>query len=395
MKIILMLVLVAIALYLYRRTQAVAKQELDKTDSNATAHSSSSEVTQPSSPAATDTADAEHKELDKPAADVVLGDSVINAPQSTPATLVDEPSTTANTSPVDTQQAELTTKPDAELNDSETTDTLSHAKSPSVNASPVDTPNIKLTTEPDAELNDSETTDTLSHAKSPSVNASPVDTPNIKLTTEPDAELNDSEITDTLSHAKSPSVNASPVDSPKIKLTTEPDAEPNDSETTESLTHAETGSADTSATAVSTLQAGGLSLEPAKGDWASESLQQQVEVANNATDLQGQHDGLVSVINHCYKMRKQADYCQYGAALQLTYLELYRSLHQQHVAQKNTDDIKAPAFMQLSTLLNDVGQFDEALKVCQQALEYQLTDGTVTGFEGRIKRIEKAKAKAS
>ena len=321
MKIILMLVLVAIALYLYRRTQAVAKQELDKTDSNATAHSSSSEVAQPSSPAATDTTDAEHKELDKPAADAVLGDSVINAPQSTSATLVDEPSTTANTSPVDTQEAELTTKPDAELNDSETTDTLSHAKSPSVNASPVDTPNIKLTTEPDAE--------------------------------------------------------------------------PNDSETPESLTHAETRSVDTSATAVSTLQAGGLSLESAKGDWASESLQQQVEVANNATDLQGQHDGLVSVINHCYKMRKQADYCQYGAALQLTYLELYRSLHQQHVAQKNTDDIKAPAFMQLSTLLNDVGQFDEALKVCQQALEYQLTDGTVTGFEGRIKRIEKAKAKAS
>ncbi|NCP70509.1 MAG: hypothetical protein COW76_12705 [Shewanella sp. CG18_big_fil_WC_8_21_14_2_50_42_11] len=321
MKIILMLVLVAIALYLYRRTQAVAKQELDKTDSNATEHSSSSEVAQPSSPAATDTADAEHKELDKPAADVVLGDSVINAPQSTSATLVDEPSTTANTSPVDTQQAELTTEPDAELNDSETTDTLSHANSPSVNASPVDTPNVKLTTKPDAEPNDSETTDTL--------------------------------------------------------------------------THDETGSADTSATAVSTLQAGGLSLEPAKGDWASESLQQQVEVANNATDLQGQHDGLVSVINHCYKMRKQADYCQYGAALQLTYLELYRSLHQQHVAQKNTDDIKAPAFMQLSTLLNDVGQFDEALKVCQQALEYQLTDGTVTGFEGRIKRIEKAKAKAS
>jgi len=358
MKIILMLVLVAIALYLYRRTQAVAKQELDKTDSNATEHSSSSEVAQPSSPAATDTADAEHKELDKPAADVVLGDSVINAPQSTSATLVDEPSTTANTSPVDTQQAELTTEPDAELNDSETTDTLSHAKSPSVNASPVDTQQAELTTKPDAELNDSETTDTLSHANSPSVNASPVDTPNVKLTTKPDAE-------------------------------------PNDSETTDTLTHDETGSADTSATAVSTLQAGGLSLEPAKGDWASESLQQQVEVANNATDLQGQHDGLVSVINHCYKMRKQADYCQYGAALQLTYLELYRSLHQQHVAQKNTDDIKAPAFMQLSTLLNDVGQFDEALKVCQQALEYQLTDGTVTGFEGRIKRIEKAKAKAS
>ena len=138
-----------------------------------------------------------------------------------------------------------------------------------------------------------------------------------------------------------------------------------------------------------------LNLNRVEGDWASESFLQQIDAANNANDLQSQHNGLASVINHCYKMRKQADYCQYGAALQLTYLDLYRSLHQQYVSQKSTDEIKSPAFMQLSTLLNDVGQFDEAIKVCEQALEYQLTDGTVTGFEGRIKRIEKAKAKAN
>ncbi|MBB1440542.1 hypothetical protein H5202_18065, partial [Shewanella sp. SG41-4] len=138
-----------------------------------------------------------------------------------------------------------------------------------------------------------------------------------------------------------------------------------------------------------------LNLNRVEGDWASESFLQQVDAANNANDLQSQHNGLASVINHCYKMRKQADYCQYGAALQLTYLEVYRSLHQQNTTHKSTDEIKSPAFMQLSTLLNDVGQFDAAIKVCEQALEYQLTDGTVTGFEGRIKRIEKAKAKAS
>jgi hypothetical protein len=138
-----------------------------------------------------------------------------------------------------------------------------------------------------------------------------------------------------------------------------------------------------------------LSLNRVEGDWASESFLQQVDAANNANDLQSQHNGLASVINHCYKMRKQSDYCQYGAALQLTYVGLYRSLHQQYVSQKSTDEIKSPAFMQLSTLLNDVGQFDEAIKVCEQALEYQLTDGTVTGFDGRIKRIEKAKTKAS
>ncbi|MGS0724275.1 hypothetical protein, partial [Shewanella sp. 30m-9] len=86
-----------------------------------------------------------------------------------------------------------------------------------------------------------------------------------------------------------------------------------------------------------------LNLNRVEGDWASESFLQQIDAANNANDLQSQHNGLASVINHCYKMRKQADYCQYGAALQLTYLDLYRSLHQQYVSQKSTDEIKSPA----------------------------------------------------
>ncbi len=51
--------------------------------------------------------------------------------------------------------------------------------------------------------------------------------------------------------------------------------------------------------------------------------------------------------------------------------------------------------MHLSTLLNDTGMFDKAIEVCQKAITYGLSDGTVTGFEGRISRIEKAKAKAN
>ncbi|MCL1112033.1 hypothetical protein L2703_00180 [Shewanella basaltis] len=138
-----------------------------------------------------------------------------------------------------------------------------------------------------------------------------------------------------------------------------------------------------------------LSLPTVKGDWASDSFAQLVNAANVANDPQSQHDALASVINHCYKMRKQNDYCQYGAKLELTYLDLFRAVYQQQVAHDGASDLKAPAFMQLSTLLNDTGQFEKAISVCQQAIEYQLTDGTVTGFEGRINRIEKAKAKAS
>ncbi|WP_372940632.1 hypothetical protein [Shewanella sp.] len=137
-----------------------------------------------------------------------------------------------------------------------------------------------------------------------------------------------------------------------------------------------------------------VSLAAVKGDWASDSFKQLVEAANNAVEPQAQHDAVADVVGHCYKMRKQADYCQYGAALKMLYLDLFSVIYQQH-DKNGSDEIKAPAFMQLSTLLNDTGEFEQAISVCQQALEYQLTDGTVTGFEGRISRIEKAKAKAS
>lgn len=297
MKVILTVILIAIALYLYRRTQAVAKQERDKTDRNATSHSSS-EVAQPLT-----------------AADEVL----------TEVTVKTDELISVDVDPVD----EFSEKPTAPVEQV---------------CEPVDA--VKIAPEPTKPKT----------PKSESIVTEAVSAPEVAPKDVATANEN--------------KANVSNADAePKVSATAEVDA-PSD-------------------------QGLSLSLNRVEGDWASESFLQQVDAANNANDLQSQHNGLASVINHCYKMRKQSDYCQYGAALQLTYVGLYRSLHQQYVSQKSTDEIKSPAFMQLSTLLNDVGQFDEAIKVCEQALEYQLTDGTVTGFEGRIKRIEKAKTKAS
>lgn len=315
MKVILTVILIAIALYLYRRTQAVAKQERDKTDRNATSHSSS-EVAQPLT-AADDTtmAESEHVVMDKSAADEVL----------TEVTVKTDELISVDVDPVD----EFSEKPTAPVEHvGEAVDAVEIA------------PEL---TKPKTPKSESIVTEVVS---APEVAPKDVATANENKASENNADAE-----------------------PKVSATAEVDA-PSD-------------------------QGLSLSLNRVEGDWASESFLQQVDAANNANDLQSQHNGLASVINHCYKMRKQSDYCQYGAALQLTYVGLYRSLHQQYVSQKSTDEIKSPAFMQLSTLLNDVGQFDEAIKVCEQALEYQLTDGTVTGFEGRIKRIEKAKTKAS
>jgi hypothetical protein len=138
-----------------------------------------------------------------------------------------------------------------------------------------------------------------------------------------------------------------------------------------------------------------ISLVPVKGGWASDTFSQLVANFPTDGDVQSQHQGLSDVIGHCYKLRKQSDYCQYGANLADTYQALFAQLLKWQKAEKVPLEQKGLGFMQLTTLLNDTGQFDSAMSVCQQAIDYQLDDGTVTGFAGRLIRVEKAKAKAS
>ncbi|MEZ9142584.1 MULTISPECIES: hypothetical protein [unclassified Shewanella] len=130
---------------------------------------------------------------------------------------------------------------------------------------------------------------------------------------------------------------------------------------------------------------------PTTGAWAGEVFTGLVAKHDVNADTAVQHQSLLNIIGHSYKLRKQAEYCQYGAQLTDIYLSTFEQYQQDN---KIAADEKGPGFMQLSTMLNDTKQFDKAIVVCQQAMTYQLSDGTVTGFEGRINRIEKAKSKA-
>lgn len=50
---------------------------------------------------------------------------------------------------------------------------------------------------------------------------------------------------------------------------------------------------------------------------------------------------------------------------------------------------RVPTFQHLATVLTEDGRFDEAVAVCEQAIAYDLHDGTQSGFEGRIQRIRR------
>lgn len=130
----------------------------------------------------------------------------------------------------------------------------------------------------------------------------------------------------------------------------------------------------------------------ALGSWANVTLARAAEEYQSAETALARYNALQNVIAECYKQRKSTEYLAYGAALHGLYLALF---HSANTEKPKELELKTPGFMQLATLLNDTQDFDKAIALCQEAIKLGLTDGTVTGFEGRISRIEKAQAKAT
>ncbi|ABZ78525.1 conserved hypothetical protein [Shewanella halifaxensis HAW-EB4] len=129
--------------------------------------------------------------------------------------------------------------------------------------------------------------------------------------------------------------------------------------------------------------------------WANPKLTKALADFEQASDTPAQYLAVSTAIAECYKQRKHSEYVQYGATLSQSYLELFSAYVKSLKAENPDAEVKGAAMMHLSTLLNDNGEFDSAISICKTAIEYGLTDGTVTGFEGRITRIDKAKAKAN
>ncbi|WP_413490294.1 hypothetical protein [Shewanella baltica] len=130
----------------------------------------------------------------------------------------------------------------------------------------------------------------------------------------------------------------------------------------------------------------------APGAWANVTLVRAFEEYQGATSASARYTALQNMVAECYKQRKSADYLNYGAQLAEEYVALFQAASAE---QGKDTELKSSGFLHLATLLNDTQAFDAAIVICRKALALGLSDGTVTGFEGRINRIEKAQAKAA
>ena len=130
-------------------------------------------------------------------------------------------------------------------------------------------------------------------------------------------------------------------------------------------------------------------------DWANHHLataQANYQASSNPKEA---YLAISAVISECYKQRKSQQYLIYGYSLIDTFEHTFK-LYQSYLSEHELEvPLKGAPFMQLATLAQDNGDFDKAIDLCHVAIQHDLTDGTVTGFEGRIKRITKAKEKYS
>lgn len=123
------------------------------------------------------------------------------------------------------------------------------------------------------------------------------------------------------------------------------------------------------------------------------------EVKTQAAALQETDDALArhrlyqQVIEHCYRGREEdaVRYAliHYAQAHIAEFDEISKPLKKQNGGKLP----QVATFKHYAAILTEAGQYDEAIAVCEKALSYDLKDGTKTGYQGRIERIEKLKAK--
>ena len=123
--------------------------------------------------------------------------------------------------------------------------------------------------------------------------------------------------------------------------------------------------------------------------WTSGNLETMLEATKIKTNPIDRHFLLLKIVEETYKLRKNK-----------TEREIFKKFAQQHLDEfpKLSNALKkefnnqlpnVPTFQKYSKVLTEDYAFKKAINVCKMAIEYNLDDGTISGFQGRIERIKK------
>jgi hypothetical protein len=123
--------------------------------------------------------------------------------------------------------------------------------------------------------------------------------------------------------------------------------------------------------------------------WTSGDLGTMLGVAEHKTNLIDRHFLLLNIVGLTYKGRADSEM-----------RSLCRKFSEMHLAEFDRiapalkEDMggvlpRVPTFQHFATVLAEDGENERAIEVCRRAISYGLSDGTQSGYDGRIARIQK------
>lgn len=121
----------------------------------------------------------------------------------------------------------------------------------------------------------------------------------------------------------------------------------------------------------------------------SNDLEKMLKATELETTLSNRHFLLQSIVSETYRLRKEEKYKNLCLKFSEKHLEEFHSLTKSLKEDFDDSIPKITTFQYYSTLLTELEEYERAIKTCEMAISYGLDDGTIGGYNGRIKRIKK------
>jgi len=127
--------------------------------------------------------------------------------------------------------------------------------------------------------------------------------------------------------------------------------------------------------------------------WTTGGLARMLEATKCQSHPIDRHFLLLQIVSATYKQRKDPVHRRLLYEYAAIHVQEFETLAPLLRAEFGGKLPVVPTVQYLATTLTEDKRFDEAIEACEFALRHGLIDGTKSGFEGRISRINKKRAK--
>jgi hypothetical protein len=123
--------------------------------------------------------------------------------------------------------------------------------------------------------------------------------------------------------------------------------------------------------------------------WTSGDLSRMLRALHLRTNPIDRHFLLMAIVKETYSKREDPSGRRTCLEVGLRHVEEFESIAPSLRVEMGGFLPRVTTFAHVATVLAEDGRLDEAVSVCEKAVQYGLRDGTKGGYPGRIARIRK------